>query len=136
VNDWRDDAACRGATKQFEYPHNPRRLSTRETHAIAAAKAICATCPVIESCKQWALTPLPNGADAAYGMIAAGMTPGERSLLQGQRLGPEATDCGTNAGYQWHLRQGEPTCAECKQAHAAAVWDGKKRRREALKAAS
>jgi hypothetical protein len=27
--------------------------------------------------------------------------------------------CGTNAGYQRHLRRGEPTCADCRATHSA-----------------
>lgn len=29
--------------------------------------------------------------------------------------------CGTRAGYQRHLKQGEPTCLECKKAQTASV---------------
>ena len=34
--------------------------------------------------------------------------------------------CGTRAGYNKHLRLGEPTCAECRQAHTTSVKNFKK----------
>ena len=30
-------------------------------------------------------------------------------------------ECGTRAGYNRHIKQGEPTCAECKAAQNEAV---------------
>jgi hypothetical protein len=33
----------------------------------------------------------------------------------------KVAQCGTRAGYNRHLKQGEPTCAECKAAQTAAV---------------
>lgn len=32
---------------------------------------------------------------------------------------PERVSCGTDGGYQAHLRRREPTCRPCKDAHAA-----------------
>jgi WhiB family redox-sensing transcriptional regulator len=54
-------AACRGTdTAQFYHPENERGPSRlrRETKA----KALCASCPVIENCLNWALsTREPHG---------------------------------------------------------------------------
>ena len=38
--------------------------------------------------------------------------------------------CGTRAGYNRHLKQGEPTCAECKAAQLEAVQEWKRRKLE------
>lgn len=33
----------------------------------------------------------------------------------------KVAQCGTRAGYARHLKQGEPTCADCKRAQTEAV---------------
>ena len=37
-------------------------------------------------------------------------------------------ECGTRAGYNRHLKQGEPTCAACKAAQTAGVIAHKKKK--------
>ena len=52
--DWQERAACRGLpTEMFFFPDGERgpRRKNREN----AAKAVCATCPVIEACRKQAL---------------------------------------------------------------------------------
>lgn len=77
--DWQLRAACRGAdTEQFFHPENergPRRLA-RE----AAAKAVCARCPVQRECADYALrTREPYG-------IWGGLGENEREeILAGRR---------------------------------------------------
>ena len=41
----------------------------------------------------------------------------------------KVAECGTRAGYNRHLKQGEPTCADCKQAQLEGVqrWKASKR---------
>lgn len=52
---WRDDAACRDTGGDlFFHPDSERGPARRRRDA--AAKAICATCPVIASCLDWALS--------------------------------------------------------------------------------
>ena len=52
---WQEDAACRGlSTNLFFQPDHERRSLKRGREA--AAKAVCATCPVVESCLDWALS--------------------------------------------------------------------------------
>lgn len=41
--------------------------------------------------------------------------------------------CGTNSGYERHLKQGEPTCQPCREAHA--TWKAQYRRRNPQSAA-
>ena len=65
--EWQLHAACRGLdTEQFFHPENergPRRLA-RE----AAAKAVCARCPVITQCAAYALrTREPYGVWGGLG---------------------------------------------------------------------
>ncbi len=76
--DWQLHAACRGRdTEQFFHPENergPRRLA-RE----AAAKAVCAECPVIRECAAHALrTREPYG-------IWGGLSETERDEILGAR---------------------------------------------------
>lgn len=43
----------------------------------------------------------------------------------------KVAQCGTRAGYSRHLKQGEPTCAECKAAQSLAVSAYNQKRRSA-----
>jgi WhiB family redox-sensing transcriptional regulator len=77
--DWQLDAACRGLdTETFFHPDNergPRRVA-RE----AAAKAVCARCPVIRECAAHALR-----AREPYG-VWGGLSETEREeILAGRR---------------------------------------------------
>jgi hypothetical protein len=77
------EAACRGRTREMTMPgmeNNGIRSWSKVTHQshahrIAAAKALCADCPVLEACRAWALTR----PDPCHILIAGGMTPAERS---------------------------------------------------------
>lgn len=52
--EWRHDAACRGADHDlFFHPDDERGPRRRQREA--AAKTVCATCPVINECLAWAL---------------------------------------------------------------------------------
>ena len=42
----------------------------------------------------------------------------------------KVAQCGTRAGYARHLRQGEPTCEECRSAQTLAVLAYKRAREE------
>jgi len=69
VADFRRRAECRDADPELFFP-------TAESGPVfeaqvAAAKAVCAGCPVRAECLEWALEVLPDG-------IAGGMTPQER----------------------------------------------------------
>ncbi len=72
--DWQVQASCRGLdTANFYHPENERGPSRarRENRA----KAVCATCPVIESCLRWALA-----AREPYG-VWGGLSVDEREAL-------------------------------------------------------
>lgn len=40
----------------------------------------------------------------------------------------KVAECGTRAGYNRHIKQGEPTCTECKAAQTAGVIAHKKKK--------
>ena len=68
---WRDDAACRGADIDLFFP-----VSEDDG---GPAKAICATCPVREACLEWAMAT--HQEDGIFG----GMTATERRRLRRRR---------------------------------------------------
>ena len=76
--DWQVLAACRGTdTSNFYHPENERgpSRSRREMRA----KAVCARCPVIDSCLRWALA-----AREPYG-VWGGLSVEEREALLTRR---------------------------------------------------
>ena len=50
--DWMESAACRGRTAFFFSPRG-EQWKARESRE-EAAREICRSCPVLESCRQWA----------------------------------------------------------------------------------
>jgi hypothetical protein len=76
---WRDHGACRGEDPDLFHPGGTTGTWAND---IAAAKAICARCPVIDACLAWALDTRED-----YG-IFGGLTEDERwNLLQEQAKG-------------------------------------------------
>lgn len=86
-----------------------------------AAKAICATCPVVDDCLEWALKHEKDG-------IWGGMSPIERNREKGRRqkaarkarggvAAPRTAKCGT----VYHYRKGcrSEACVAAYQAHNA-----------------
>jgi len=72
VNDvWRDQAACRGLDTAIFFPSSDVEAG--------AAKAVCATCPVRDSCLEWALGTRQE--DGVWG----GLTDTERRRLRRRR---------------------------------------------------
>jgi WhiB family redox-sensing transcriptional regulator len=77
--DWQMRAACRGTdTATFYHPENERGPS--RVRREQAAKAVCATCTVVESCLRWALA-----AREPYG-VWGGLSPEEREALLSSQL--------------------------------------------------
>jgi WhiB family transcriptional regulator, redox-sensing transcriptional regulator len=66
--DWRQRSACKDEDPDIFFRESKR--------GIRQAKAICAACPVQPACLEWALDTGDRWS------VAAGMTPGERSLLR------------------------------------------------------
>lgn len=71
--DWHKYALCRQVDPELFFPIAERGPGTRRQ--VAAAKAVCARCPVQPECLDWALDALPAG-------IAGGATTSERRRLR------------------------------------------------------
>jgi WhiB family redox-sensing transcriptional regulator len=87
---WTEQAACRdpGVDTEVFFPLSESGPALRE---IAAAKAICARCPVAADCRDWAFR---SGEDAG---IWGGTTPAERRLLRRGRHGDHAPAAAASA---------------------------------------
>jgi WhiB family transcriptional regulator, redox-sensing transcriptional regulator len=76
---WMEDAACRepGVDPELFFPVSESGPGVRQ---VAAARAVCARCPVQRECRDWALQA---GEPAG---IWGGTTPEERRLLRSRML--------------------------------------------------
>jgi hypothetical protein len=74
--DFRHRAACRGVDPEVFFP--AAEDGPRHEVQVAAAKAVCARCPVRAECLAWALAALPYG-------VAGGMSEQERSQARARR---------------------------------------------------
>lgn len=84
--DWQFEGACRGKDPEmFFHPDNERgpRRRNREN----AAKAICASCPVIQQCREAALAN-----QEPYG-IWGGLSEDDRSVILSRRGLTRTTQC-------------------------------------------
>lgn len=96
--DWRDAGACRDEDPELFFP-----LGTEGRWAIQIeqAKAVCARCPVLDACGQWALDNprlVPNG-------VFGGLTDAERRNLRRRE---------TRAGRKKVLREARPNMPPAK----------------------
>jgi hypothetical protein len=101
--------------------------------AAAAAKQICAGCPVRAACLDNVLAIEDGrGVENRHG-ISGGLSPKqryERSLRAHKRAAPaepkplpkkrEPAKCGTRAGYKKHQREKSAICGPCRQANTDA----------------
>ena len=101
--DWHDDAACRAMGADLFFSERG------DIRWVAKAKAVCATCDVVEECLQWAID-----TGSRHGVFG-GLTPRER---QGMKYGKgvRVVRCGTTAGEAKHRRLGEKPCVPCAEA--------------------
>ncbi|MEJ3652044.1 WhiB family transcriptional regulator [Actinomycetes bacterium KLBMP 9759] len=77
---WQHGALCREVDAETFFPTaESGRARARQEHA---ARAVCMACPVLEQCREWALTSLADG-------IAGGMTAEERRTERGRRARAE-----------------------------------------------
>lgn len=88
---------------------DPELFTSNRQAEVAKAKAICATCPLVQACLKDALE---RGERGVWG----GTTAAERLGLKSKRRGPKPQPVkhGTNGGYQAHLKRGEVACKPCK----------------------
>ncbi len=75
MRNWRDQAVCLNEDPELFFPVGDCGPALVQ---IAAAKAVCARCPVVAQCLGFALAALPDG-------VAAGLTAEERRALRAQR---------------------------------------------------
>ena len=107
---WMDGAACVDRPDLDWFPHRTA------TAAIAAAKAVCATCPVATECLEAATT------NREMSGIWGGVTAPGRHYRRNRQL---LVRHGTAAGYRAHLRRKQRPCFEC--AAAARVYEADRR---------
>lgn len=96
-------------------------------------KRVCVGCPIVTACLEEAL----DNAEA-WG-VWGGLTRRERAAIAEMGGWPKpstespyrAVKCGTNHGYQRHVRRGETACGPCRRAHADEKWEQKQRREAA-----
>jgi Transcription factor WhiB len=98
---WVKAAACHGLTHIF-FPRRSESGTQRDARE-AKAIAVCATCPVIEQCKQQRPAEVEHGG--VWGGISATASDG---IIHG-----------TYAGYRRHIRQASAPCDPCRMAYNA-----------------
>ena len=76
---WQDRAACAGKTEMFFVPFGMSGFQAAEW--LDPARALCASCPVLEQCRDWAITD-PNIDTDDPGFIA-GMAKGALRRARG-----------------------------------------------------
>lgn len=102
-------AACHGMDVTIFFPGNePASQST----AWDQARAVCATCPILEDCLNRALR------DEEHHGMWGGKTPRERRTTARRTRRNTPAVCGTVAGYMRHHRLHERACDGCKEANA------------------
>lgn len=109
---WMERAVCFGHEDAF-FPGVGDRA--------VAAKALCATCPVQQTCLDYALT---NGI--GHG-VWGGLNETDRAKLRRAPI-----DHGTSAGYSAHRRYRELPCEDCRLAHNRACAERDAARRMAV----
>ena len=116
---------------------NPRLFTSVDPDAHAEAKAICATCPVIDWCKG----ELKKARDAAgkdHTLRPEGTWAGRligRCSPETGRVVKDRPPCGTPRGYRYHLRHDEDVCDPCRTAQREKSRKEAARRRAKVRAA-
>lgn len=106
---WMARAACLNADTEVFFPDTGDSADE--------AKRICARCPVVQQCLDWALS-LPAETVGIWGAT----TVSERRTLRrmgAARTGRTPRVCGSPSGYERHRRNGEDPCDPCRRAHNA-----------------
>ena len=109
VESWRAQAVCRGMDPGLFFPEQDDR------RGMAAAKAVCAGCPVREECLEANLLE----RDGVWG----GLSGKQRQAVRVERLGKRRSGPirhGSEGGYRAHRRRGEDPCHACMEAQRTA----------------
>lgn len=129
---WQERAACAGMpTDLFFTPEGSTGGSAAQVRRVAAAKAVCAGCPVRAECLAFALEHESGGVLYRAG-VWGGLTETERArlvrLARPAASPPNDPRCSTEGGYQAHRRRGEASCRPCLDAQNTAHQARKARR--------
>lgn len=112
MNEKESKAACREYDPELWFPASDSGWGAAQA---TQAKAVCAACPVIDACLDWALEH-----SVEHG-IWGGTTEGERRGIRrsrGQQNRARALEpCGSLAAYRRHLRRGEAIDFACREAN-------------------
>lgn len=103
---WRDRAACFGMDINIFFPERG------DMATLQLALDTCAACPVIDDCR----AELIGEREGVFGGLSANARYAYRSEVGYKQRRPVA-ECGTDAGHRRHLRDGEPSCWACLDAH-------------------
>lgn len=127
---WMREGSCLGCDPDLFFPERGSMTD------LAAAKAICATCPVREQCLDYAIR------NSEHTGVWGGRSDKERRRIARERrargelprastssAGPLIHGAGTNAYQRCRALRGE-ACTACKRGHANDVQRGKAARRE------
>lgn len=119
---WMDEGACCGTDPEIFFPG-------AGMHQDREAKAICAECPVVDTCLAYAMD---HGLRGVWGNT----NERERRRLRPTQPGPDRgpIDHGSTGGYKAHLRRGEKACPECSAANRRRNADQRDARRMAVSA--
>lgn len=112
--EWMDLAACRGSNPDMFVLEAALDRRGRSVDKLAHARAICASCPVHDDCRDYAISGAVPADDVG---IWAGMTRGQRLHLR-RRLGltqPRPAPHGTRACYKRGCRRAE--CVEANRVY-------------------
>ena len=121
MNNWRTDAACRGADTSLFFEDEVTNYF--KTDRLRRALAFCGACPVKYDCLSWAVEN-----DVQYGLFGGLTKAQRRAWARNERKVTRKrgvdVPCGSEAKYQIEARlvkQGvlDRTCDACRAAHRA-----------------
>lgn len=107
--EWMARAACLNADTEVFFPDTGEPPDR--------AKRICARCPVVQECLDWALA-LPADTVGIWGATTVRERQTLRQMGAAGTVKPPA-ECGSPSGYERHRRNGEDACEPCRLAHNA-----------------
>lgn len=117
-----DDAVCRSLETALFF--------SDDLEDQAQAAAACALCPLLESCREYAIHHEPHGVWGALTARQRKRIRKQRGIeLEAVRARPVAV-CGTTGGYQRHRRNDDKPCSACREANSAASLLRKRVRQE------
>lgn len=120
TRDWLSQAACGQADPSL---FEPVAIDDRDVEALAhraaAARAICARCPVIEECAADAIDNRMSGVWGGQMLEFGKPRPVPRpGTVRPRRGGRPLAPCGTRTAYERHIARGEPVDDDCRAAAA------------------